>query len=143
DYPRFLEFHRRGHAAASLVLTEVADTSRYGRVQVGNEDRISGFEEKGGARAPGLINSGIYLLSRESLSAIEPGGPVSLGGDVLPAWVAACEVRGFRGGAFIDIGTPESYAEAEGFFESVDHSISRAGIDKATIRGIPFSPTFP
>ena len=103
-----------------LTLTRVEDTSRFGRVELDDERRLTSFLEKGDAEGPGLINAGVYLLGRELLESIPDataGGPVSLERDILSAWIA----RGLHGfptqGRFLDIGTPRSYTAAERFFE--------------------------
>ncbi|MDB5311902.1 MAG: nucleotidyl transferase domain protein [Gemmataceae bacterium] len=115
DLDAVLTFHR-GHGGASLVLAEVADASRYGRVLAGPDGRVVRFAEKGSGQEAGRINAGVYVFGRALIESIPPDRPVSLERDVLPGWVATGRVRGFPGGRFIDIGTPESYAEAEAFF---------------------------
>jgi D-glycero-alpha-D-manno-heptose 1-phosphate guanylyltransferase len=117
DLDGFRLFHRENCAAASLVLTRVSDTSRFGRVEVLRSGRVERFEEKGSARGRGWINAGIYLVERERIAALPPSQPLSLERDALPAWIAEGCVFGFRHeGCFLDIGTPESYGEAESFF---------------------------
>jgi len=113
----FCAFHRRKATRLSLVLSPSAECARYGRVRVTADGRVREFGEKretGG----GWINAGIYLLDRRLIEEITEGGPVSLERDLLPAWMMRRErVHGFFcTGRFIDIGTPESYAEAEPFF---------------------------
>jgi len=83
------------------------------------------FEEKGGDQSAGRINAGIYLIPCDKVAAIPAEQPVSLERDVLPGWVEGIGVWGFPGGRFIDIGTPESYAEAEAFFQPT----SQGGVD--------------
>jgi len=106
-------------AEAALLLTQVSDTRRYGRVEVNADWRVLKFEEKGGREGSGWINAGIYLLDRSLLLTIPEGMPVSLERDMFPAWME----RGLYGygnqGRFLDIGTPESYALAEKFFEGM------------------------
>lgn len=116
---RFLAFHRRTGALATLALAEVPDTSRYGGVCTDSAGRVVGFEEKGRRQDAGWINAGVYLLQRNLFNQITPAQPVSLERALIPRWVGAGGVWGFRGGRFIDIGTPESYAEAEAFFGSL------------------------
>jgi NDP-sugar pyrophosphorylase family protein len=124
DLPAFYRFHvRRGGSgtakpqAASIALTRVADTSRYGRVRLRPGGRVVRFEEKATGAGPGWVNAGVYLLARRVVEAIPEGRPVSLEREVLPAWVARGEVYGHRRrGRFLDIGTPESFARAEEFF---------------------------
>jgi D-glycero-alpha-D-manno-heptose 1-phosphate guanylyltransferase len=110
--------HQAGHRGASLVLVEVEDTRRYGRVEVDPDGRVRGFTEKQEGGGPGWINAGIYAVARAWLEAIPADRPVSLERDVLPQWVEA-GLYGYRvpgGGRFIDIGTPRSYADASRFF---------------------------
>ncbi len=111
-----VEQHSRSQASATLSLAEVPDGSRFGRVQRAVDNRIERFEEKGGTAEPGWINAGVYLIQREVVEAIPPGRAVSLERDVFPEWVARGRVFGFPAGRFIDIGTPESFAEADAFF---------------------------
>jgi NDP-sugar pyrophosphorylase family protein len=119
DLAAFVESHRQCRAMTRLTLAAVENTSRYGRVRTEPDGRVVGFEEKGGVSGPGHINAGVYLIQREALRDIPESRPVSLERDVLPSWVEAGRVFGFAGGRFIDIGTPESYAEVEAFFRTL------------------------
>lgn len=114
----FLAFHKEKEASVSMLLTSVADTRRYGRVGIDSDSNVRGFEEKGTASGAGLINAGIYLLSRKVIEEIPQDRPCSLERDVFPA-VLGKGFFGYNGSSrfFIDIGTPESYKEAERLFE--------------------------
>jgi NDP-sugar pyrophosphorylase family protein len=119
DLEAFARFHRTGPGGASLVLVRVPDASRFGQVRLGHTGRVLRFEEKGATRGPGWVSAGVYLLDRALVAESPPGRPISLERDLLPQWVARRLVRGFRcGGRFLDIGTPQSYAEAEPFFQA-------------------------
>jgi NDP-sugar pyrophosphorylase family protein len=108
--------HRARRATATLVLVEMADTSRYGRVEVDAEGVIQRFTEKQESSTPGWINAGIYLLARSRIEAIPPGRVLSFERDVLPGWIGT-GLRGYCTSArFIDIGTPQSYSAASRFF---------------------------
>jgi D-glycero-alpha-D-manno-heptose 1-phosphate guanylyltransferase len=113
----FVAWHRECAAGAgSLLVTWVEDAARYGTVEVDDSGAVRSFREKRAEAAPGWISAGIYLLSRRLLTSIPAGRVVSIERDVFPAWVGG-GLRAYRIRApFIDIGTPESYAEAEGFF---------------------------
>jgi NDP-sugar pyrophosphorylase family protein len=91
------------------------DASRYGSLEVDDAGRLTGFLEK----RPGAawINAGVYLF-RSSLLKHFPGKrPLSFETDVFPSLLAdgarigVCKARG----AFLDIGLPESLAQAERF----------------------------
>lgn len=112
DFSMLVDFHRAHSAMASMAVVPVPDAGRYGTVRVDPTGRVTGFTEKTGAGAPGLINAGVYVFQREIFAHL-PDGPVSLERDVFPGLltrgVYALEQRGL----FIDIGTPEDYARAQ------------------------------
>jgi len=112
-------FHRRRGAGVSMALVRVDDAGRFGRVRTAG-GRVTAFAEKQGPGLPGWINAGVYLIGRGLVESIPAGRPVSLERKLLPAWVAQGRVFAHRSaGPFLDIGTPGSYAEAEGFFRNV------------------------
>jgi NDP-sugar pyrophosphorylase family protein len=111
-------WHRERRSSATLMLVEMADTSRYGHVEVDPKGSICRFMEKQEGSTPGWINAGIYLLERARIESIAAGRALSFERDVLPAWVGA-GLMGYRAEArFIDIGTPQSYSAASRFFEA-------------------------
>jgi D,D-heptose 1,7-bisphosphate phosphatase len=98
------------HCLVGMALRSNADTSRYGVVEC-DASRVIGFRERGG-RTNGIVNGGVYLLSRDILGSLPETG--SLERDVLPQLAAQGQVYGrIYDGFFIDIGTPESFAAAD------------------------------
>lgn len=119
DLEAFRHFHDQRAAEISLVLARVPTASRFGRVWVGRHARVNRFEEKTDRPGSDWINAGIYLLARRLIEEIPMGRAVSLERDLFPSWVERKQIYGFRcAGRFLDIGTPEAYAEAEHFFLS-------------------------
>ncbi|MBX7166146.1 MAG: nucleotidyltransferase family protein [Pirellulales bacterium] len=115
DLAEFVACYRRSGASVAIALAEVADTAAYGLVELDAAGHVRQFREKQATGGPGLINAGIYLISRTRLGEIPPGKPVSLERDCFPAWTGSA-MMGWRGGRhFIDIGTPESYRRASEF----------------------------
>lgn len=118
DLPGAWAWHEAAGSDATVLLAEVPDTSRFGRVEVGPDGAICRFLEKQEGGGPGLVNAGIYLLSRARIAALPETAPLSLEREVFPGWVG----RGLRGlptrGALVDIGTPRSYAGASDFFRT-------------------------
>lgn len=116
DIRRFWEWHRLKGSDATLLLVKSNDAQRYGSVQTDAGARVVSFVEKREAAGSGLINAGIYLITRSLLELIPADKPVSLEREIFPSWIG----KNFYGyqtpGPFLDIGTPESYAEAETFF---------------------------
>jgi NDP-sugar pyrophosphorylase family protein len=114
DLQDFLAWFLGRPAAAALLLTRVEDTARFGRVEVAGDGSITNFQEKG-VPGPGWINAGVYLLKKAVLELMEPRRFLSLEGDLLPTLVGQGLYGQRVAGKFIDIGTPESYAEGVEF----------------------------
>jgi NDP-sugar pyrophosphorylase family protein len=108
--------HRIRRASATLLLVQVPDTSRFGRVEMEPGGRITGFVEKQREGGPGWINAGIYFLETSFLESMASASNDSLERDVFPAWIGQGMFGHRSPGRFLDIGTPESYAEAQDFF---------------------------
>lgn len=119
DLTAFLRDHAAHGRAPEIVLAHQPDTSRFGRVERAADGRIVAFHEKRAGSGSGWINAGIYAVDRALVAALPADRPVSLEREVFPAWIAH-GLRGFPcNGEFLDIGTPESYAEAADFFAQV------------------------
>jgi NDP-sugar pyrophosphorylase family protein len=101
---------------ASLLLTRVDDAARFGRVILNDDEDIIAFKEKQSDSGAGWINAGVYLLERSLLASIPAEGPYSLEREFFPTLVGKGLLGFCAEGRFIDIGTPESYAETEAFF---------------------------
>lgn len=119
DLGAYLAWYLENKHEASLLLTYMRDTRRYGLVNVDKNSLVTRFEEKGQGIGPGWINVGVYLLKKSVLECIPSGKFFSLEREFFPDQVN----KGLHAyqcqGKFIDIGMPESYAEAEAFFQDV------------------------
>ena len=115
DLGAFLAWHRDRQFPGSLLLTWVKDAGRFGTVEVGPAGAIQSFQVKRGQAVPGWINAGVYLLSRWLLESMPPVQVLSLEQDIFPQWLDL-GLGGFcTRSSFIDIGTPESFGQAESF----------------------------
>lgn len=109
-----LQAFRRAHKApgATVLAVEVDDVSRYGGLDIDPSGSILAFREKSAGGGPGWINAGFSLLSGDVLDDIAAIGAGSLERDVFARMTPErLRVHRVRAG-FIDIGTPESFAEA-------------------------------
>ncbi len=117
DFDAFSAFHLSRKASLSLALAALDNTGRYGRVAVNEYGEVLGFEEKASS-GPGLINSGIYLISRGVLPIFPPNN-VSLEQFVLPRLAGkglyAMQAEAF----FIDIGIPEDYLYLKNHYKNI------------------------
>lgn len=116
----FWSYHLSKGSEATLLLTQVRDTKRYGRVQVNDEGRLLSFAEKVESNGPGWINAGVYLLKHNLLLTIPKNRPVSLERELFPQWLGG-NFYGYctPSASFLDIGTPQSYSAAVDFFQKI------------------------
>jgi len=115
DLQRFLAEHRQTGSLVSMICVRVPNVGRYGRVEIDGAGRVLSFREKDGLSDPGWINGGVYLFRSallENISTQIRSG--SLEHDVLGR-LPSRSIHAFcTEGKFLDIGTPEDLAAAEG-----------------------------
>jgi NDP-sugar pyrophosphorylase family protein len=116
DLRPLLERHRALAAKATILVTRVPDASRFGRVQFDPSGAVTGFLEKSEA-GPGFVNAGVYALERSVIERVPAGRAVSLERQVFPGLVGDGLFAHAAFFPFVDIGTPESYKEADTFFK--------------------------
>lgn len=109
DYSRLVDMKENTASEMVLVLREVSDKSRYGSVST-DGDRVTGFNEKSEEAVAGLINGGIYYMSKKLLEDI-PDRKCSLENEMIPKWLDEEMIitAYVNDGYFIDIGVPEDY----------------------------------
>jgi D-glycero-alpha-D-manno-heptose 1-phosphate guanylyltransferase len=107
-----IEHHKRHRADLTLALAYVKDAERFGTVAL-DEDRITGFREKGVAQR-GWINGGMYVLGAKMLDKLRAmPEKFSLERDFFMEELDALRCFGYRSrAAFLDIGVPEDYRRA-------------------------------
>jgi D-glycero-alpha-D-manno-heptose 1-phosphate guanylyltransferase len=104
-----------GPAAAAILGIRVSDASRFGTLEAEPDGSLVRFSEK--RPGAGLINAGIYALSRECVAGLPGRRPLSFESECFPSLLAegqtirvlACQAP------FIDIGTEESLLQADRF----------------------------
>jgi mannose-1-phosphate guanylyltransferase len=115
DLGKLVAFHRSTGAKATILLTPVADPSRYGLVRTAADGRVESFLEKPRPEEidTDLINAGLYVLEPDVLELIPSDRAVSIEREVFPQLAAGGAVYGIAlPGYWLDIGTPESYLQA-------------------------------
>jgi mannose-1-phosphate guanylyltransferase len=108
-------FHRERGARATILLTPVADPTRYGLVRLGEEGRVAAFLEKPRPEEidTNLINAGVYVLEPDVLDLVPSGRAVSIEREVFPRLVEQGTCHGLDlPGYWLDVGTPETYLQA-------------------------------
>jgi mannose-1-phosphate guanylyltransferase len=115
DLGALVDFHRSTGAKATILLTPVADPTRYGLVRTAADGRVESFLEKPRPEEidTDLINAGLYVLEAEVLELVPTGRPVSIEREVFPVLAGEGSVYGTAlPGYWLDVGTPESYLQA-------------------------------
>ena len=120
DLTAYVEWFFKRDRQASLLLVKVPDTGRYGKVIVAEDGLLSAFEEKVLNSGPGWINAGIYITKKSLVASMPAGKSFSLEREFFPSLVGKGLYGFCSNGKFIDIGTPESYRQAEKFFRDKD-----------------------
>lgn len=107
--------HEATGARATLSLVPVDDPTAYGVVLTDAEKRVEAFLEKPAredAPANPRINAGAYVLEREVLEMIPAGEKRSFEHDVFPQLVGDGIFAYDAEGYWLDLGTPERYAQS-------------------------------
>lgn len=115
DLAALVAFHRVTGAKATIMLTPVADPSRYGLVRLASDGRVRQFLEKPRPEEidTDLINAGLYVLEPEVLDLVPEGRAVSIEREVFPRLCEEGAVYGLpQPGYWLDVGTPETYLQA-------------------------------
>ena len=98
---------------ATLAITHIGKSGRYGTVEFDPENRVTAFLEKADREA-GWVNGGVYWMQRALIECIPPSGASSLETDIFPrlADARALAVRKVPP-PLLDMGTPEGLAAME------------------------------
>jgi D-glycero-alpha-D-manno-heptose 1-phosphate guanylyltransferase len=115
DLNSLLSFHSSKNALVSVALAPMEDTSDYGGVALGDNDKIVCFDEKSNTHTSGWVNAGIYAFARKALDHIPAEEKVSLELDIFPS-LAGKGLFGFTSQSqLLDIGTPDRLEQARKF----------------------------
>lgn len=112
DLEGMLKFHNTSQAHLTLSCREVEDVSRYGTISFDENQRIFAFREKDAESGKGLINGGIYVMDKNLLDSF-PDTPFSLEQEGFPHLLKNRVFAYPSTGKFIDIGTRDSYYQAQ------------------------------
>lgn len=123
DLRQLHEFYTRRSSDIALALKRMYHFDRYGTVEIGNQDRLLQFHEKQ-YKAEGLINGGVYVISKNLFSKAEEieeailPQKFSFEKDILEKHLLPLHYYGkeFKG-YFIDIGIPEDYDRVQEDFK--------------------------
>ena len=120
-----MDYHKEKGAAATLVLSHVADPREYGLVVTEPSGAVRGFVEKPGwAQAvTDAVNTGIYIIGREALALIPGNREYDFAKDLFPVMLSrGMKVFGFEAeGYWCDIGDIGAYTSSQ--FDMLDGKV--------------------
>jgi NDP-sugar pyrophosphorylase family protein len=115
DLAAVIRLHRERRARATIVLTPVENPSAYGLVETDGHGNIQRFLEKPKPEeiTTNYINAGIYVLEPDTFDRIPSEVSWSIERSYFPSLIERGEtfVAYLYDGYWIDIGTPEKYAQ--------------------------------
>lgn len=114
SFSRFFHFFYASKASVSIACAPIpaTDPYRYGTLQLDLSGRVLKFSEKTNMPTSHWISTGIYLMKKE-LFADLPLIQLSLENDLFPRFLEKGIFGYIQQATFIDIGTHESYHEAQ------------------------------
>ena len=112
NFKKLINFHAENNSLMTMVLAESDDFRDYGNIELAANFKIKSFQEKRSNGPGGLINAGIYAMSKEIFSFFPNRRLFSLEYDIFPNLISKQCFGFLSGGKLIDIGTPERYWQA-------------------------------
>ncbi len=107
DFGALLAEHRRTSAAATITVAQPA--SPFGVVELGEDDRVTGFSE--GGRIPYWVSCGVYVLGPEALERFPDKGDHEA--SAFPELAAEGRLGAFRhDGLWLTVNTPKDLRRA-------------------------------
>lgn len=122
NFQKMAEAHHKSGALATMVVTTIEDSGRYGTVLFDKSGKIVKFDEKKSRsrserdKTSGWVNGGVYLLTPLILSSVQANKTISLEYDVFPQLAADGKLSVFQcPPPLLDMGTPEGLEKTENY----------------------------
>ena len=113
DLESMADTHRGGRARLTMALKQVANSCRFGRVEVSAGGVITNFLEKNSG-SPGWINGGVYMVNRDLFTDFPMPKSFSFEKDLIEPNIERIRPVAFCSNAyFIDMGVPDDYERAQ------------------------------
>lgn len=124
DLNLFYKRHLESQSQLSLALRKVSNAARYGTIEKNEFNRILSFTEKTEVAKDGIINGGVYILSKSTYLPITPSEiNFSIEKDFFEKQLSNLKINGFEfDNYFIDIGIPEDYLKAQNDFKEFKYN---------------------
>jgi len=116
DLDKLIYAHKKSDALATVVLARSMTPTRFGAVELDNENRVVSFVEKPRKQPAGeaWVNAGVYVIRPSIFTKIPKGRRTSLESDIFPKLLREGTVFGYKHeGYWADVGTPEDYLRVQ------------------------------
>jgi len=116
DLDKLIYAHKKSNSMATIVLARSGTPTRFGAVELDNENRVTSFVEKPRRQtaAEAWVNAGVYVITPSVLGKIPRRRRVSLELDVFPKLMREGTIFGYKhDGYWADVGTPEDYLRVQ------------------------------
>jgi len=113
-------FRRMKNADITIILREVFNVNRFGKVEIDKENRIIAFNEKSEDDTEGFVNGGVYLINKEYFMNFDFPKCFSIERDFFQKNVNSEMFYGLLCYSYFrDIGVPEDYQKAQDEFKRI------------------------
>jgi len=116
DLDKLIYEHKKSESLVTIVLAKSQTPTRFGAVEVDNDNKIRSFVEKPHKQAVGdtWVNAGVYVIRPSVFGRIRKGTRASLELDVFPRLMREGKISGYKHeGYWADVGTPEDYLRVQ------------------------------
>jgi NDP-sugar pyrophosphorylase family protein len=116
DLDKLIYAHKKSEALATVVLAKSMTPTRFGAVELDEENRVTSFVEKPRRQPAGeaWVNAGVYVIRPSIFAKIPKGRRTSLESDVFPKLLREGTIFGYKHeGYWADVGTPDDYLRVQ------------------------------
>jgi len=116
DLDKLIYAHKKSQALVTIVLAKSKTPTRFGAVEVDEQNKVVSFIEKPKRQPAGevWVNAGLYVISPAVLSKIPKGKRTSLELDLVPKLMRERTISAYKHeGYWADVGTPEDYLKVQ------------------------------
>jgi len=116
DIDKLIYEHKKSESLATVVLARSRTPTRFGEVELDQQNRVVSFIEKPRRQTEGeaWVNAGVYVIRPSVLSKIRKGARASLELDVFPRLMREGKISGYKHeGYWADVGTPDDYLRVQ------------------------------
>ncbi len=123
DLTTYYTSFKQSNSDFHMALKPMENFDRYGIVNINDDERVVGFEEKKQVEQ-GLINGGLYLVNKSKVLPLEFPVKFSFESEFLETKYKEMNFGGFVSeGYFLDIGIPTDYDKAQIEFKAFEFEV--------------------